>query len=147
MSSSSNKRIIDFFAALEALKKAAAYLSTNDVKLSLQAVGGLDFLTSNPPKMNGIASRAEEPERRRREQLDYAEEALRPVPKGMHYMDIARQALKNGCKYRGKSYSDGEIPEEVLRGFGHSLNGSINKSDKFDNLGRGFFNLKEHANQ
>jgi hypothetical protein len=60
----------------------------------------------------------------------------------LHYRKIAFFALKLGCKYKGKSYSDGHVPEDVKRKFAHSIHGAISKCVDFVRLGNGKFKLR-----
>jgi hypothetical protein len=137
--------------AVDAFRKKVDELPPEHSKLLLQLVGerASRLLAGNSPSAyaNGTAVDAEEPEHRRKDQLDFAREILRPYPKGMHYRKIAIQALKLGCRYKANSYADGPIPEDVKRKFAHSINGAINKCKDFVNLGRGYFKLKGDIDQ
>jgi len=151
-------RIGEVITAFDAYQKAyaryRARLTELPADIAERISQGLDagafrLSRSNGPGAvsNGAASHAEESRRPRLEQMYYAKVVLRGCQKGMHYRDITIQALKLGLKYKRQSYSDGPIPEDVIRKSAHSLNGAMNKCDDIENLGNGFFKLEEKSGQ
>jgi len=145
-------KITEALFAYDTFQRAMADLSPETAEWLSQLLAGAPpfrLSGSNAPRTraSGTISRARPPQYPRKEQLDYAKDVLRKCPKGLHYRDLAVQALTQGCRYKGQSYSDGPIPEEVTKKFAHSINGAMNKCVDLENLGHGFFRLRGNFHQ